>query len=312
MAVIGDFDPEEFQGVYRGPGDDDRARVLAEIQSLHSKWIVPVDTVVMGDVSWRPDLVAPKQQLLHLALTGDIPRALMRRMQAAQKHGYQVTVGLGSHRLDLGTLLALQELNARIVAVDWDEEQTSVRGHRSVADWIATERISLSPADLRCLAAARLGIAETEATNERGRLYEEVLCLVFSQVPWLTVDEHAYRNESEEIDLVLGVHATGHIAELAKGAVAIATAKNENKATGSATVKYLKEQMANRKGRCRLGFLCSATSISPAAKTEILRGSQSSDVVIAQVDREDLLALLADSEHLDHGVQALIRRAIDS
>jgi hypothetical protein len=312
MAVIGDFDPEAFQGVYRGPGDEDRARALAKVQSLDKKWTAPTDAVAVGDIRWRPDLVAPKRRVLHLALTGEIPRALMRRMRSAQEGGHQVTVALGSHRLDIETLLALQALNARIIAVDWDEDQMLVRAHRSVADWIATERISLSPDDLRCLAEARLTTAETEITNEKGRLYEEVLCLLFSQVPWITVDEHAYRNESEEIDLILGIHATGHIAELAKGAVAIATAKNEDKATGSSTVKYLKEQIANRKGRSKLGFLCSATTISPAAKTEILRGSQSSDLVIAQLDRKDLRELLNDAKHLDHAVQNLIRRAIDS
>jgi len=310
MAVIGDFDPQDFERGAPGPGDDDRQRALDAIQGLSSSWTVPDTAISFGNIRWCPDLVAPDDQLLHLALTGDIPRALLRRLRAAQDEGHDLTVALGSHRVETSTLLDLQELDARIVAVNWDNDPGSACSYRSVADWIATERISLTPADLRLLAGARLDAALADSTHLKGRLYEEVLCLVFSQVSWLTVDEHAYYNASEEIDLVLGVHAIGQVAELAKGAVAIATAKNESKPTDSATVKYLKEQMANRKGRCNLGFLCSASTVSGAAKTEILRGSQSSDHVLVPLDLIDLRSLLDDAEHLDQRLQRLISAAV--
>ena len=134
-------------------------------------------------------------------------------------------MALGSRGVDTPTLGLLQEIDARIVAVDCDDLAAGARTYRSVADWIATERISPAPDELRVLAEARLEATVAEPTNVKGRYYEETLCLVFSQIPWLTVEEHAYRNASEEIDIVLGIHATGHVAALVKGGVAIATAK---------------------------------------------------------------------------------------
>jgi hypothetical protein len=314
MPIIGPFDAEEFEGLYAGAGDEERSSALAAILSSGRGWKETEQALPLtGGARWRPDLRAGVKGILVLSLEGELPQAVLRRMRAAREGGYELTVALGSARLEVSMLLFLQEFDARIIAVDWfDRSVPRIGEYRSIADWIARERIALSPDDLRVLALSRLDAALADPTNVKGRLYEEVLCLLFSQIPWLTVDEHAYRNDSEEIDLVLGVHATGHIAGLAKGPVAIATAKNEATATGSATVKYLKEQMANRKDRCKLGFLCSASTISAEAGTEILRGSQSSDMVYACIDLQDLRGLLDNPSALDEGVQSIVRRAVDA
>ncbi|HWF33164.1 MAG TPA: hypothetical protein VG188_11460 [Solirubrobacteraceae bacterium] len=307
MDGASDFDFASF-----GPGDQERNRALAAIQELDGGWKASSTTLSFGAMRWRPDLQDGEQRALHLTLTGEIPGALKQRLRAAHEAGMRITVALGSRGVDMPTLEFVQAIDARIVAVDWGEEGSGVRIYRSVADWIATERISLAPDELRKLAEARLDAALAEPTNVKGRYYEETLCLVFSQVPWLTVEEHAYRNASEEIDLVLGIHATGHVAALVKGGVAVATAKNESTATGSNTVKYLKEQVANRKGRCTLGFLCSASTISKDARTEVLRGSQSAETVIVQLDLDDLRNLIRNSEELDQGLQRLIIRAVNA
>lgn len=311
MQIIGSFDPEEFDRLYAGPGDEERSRALVAI-ATKGGWGAPAHAISLGTgLGWRPDLVTSSNGVLALSLEGAFPQALLRRMRAAKALEYDLTVALGSPRIEVSILLALQELDTRIVAVDWlDRTRPKVTHYRSIADWIASEGIALSPEDLRDLAGVRLDEALADSTTTKGRLYEEVLCLVFSQISWITVDQHAYRNESEEIDLALGVHAAGHIAELARGPIAIATAKNENKSTGSGTVKYLKEQMANRNGRCKLGFLCSASTISADAKREILRGSQSSDFVLVQMDIQDLRSLLVDPSRLDVGIEGLILRAI--
>ncbi len=302
-----DFDFANF-----GPGDHERNRAVDAIRNLDGSWSASPTTLSFGNIRWRPDLQDGSQRVLHLTLTGEIPEALKRRLRAGHKAGLSITVALGSRGVDTATLGLLQEIDAWIIAVDCDDLAASARAYRSVADWIATERISLAPDELRVLAEARLDMAVAEPTSIKGRYYEETLCLVFSQIPWLTVEEHAYRNASEEIDIVLGIHATGHVAALVKGGVAIATAKNESKATGSSTVKYLKEQIANRKGRCTLGFLCSASTISKDAKTELLRGSQSSDIVIVELDYDDLRALILHPQDLDQGLQKLILRAINA
>ena len=110
---------------------------------------------------------------------------------------------------------------------------------------------------------------------------------------------------------MLSARGGGFLGRLSGGPIVVATAKNEGKATGSAVVKYLKEQMANRKGRCKLGFLCSATTISTSAKTEILRGSQGADHVIVPLSRAEIDDLLLDPEDLDEKLVGLIVKAIE-
>jgi hypothetical protein len=308
----GAINPDEIRGLGPLPDDVDRDLARDAICSLEPSWKPPTTALSFDGISWRPDLVGTKGKVLHLALDGDLPNALIRRMQAANRAGQSVTIALGIHGADIRTLLAVRALDSRVIAVDWEGRPTRVRSYRSVADWIASERIFLSPPDLQALASAHFKEALAAEPHKKGRLYEEVLCLVFSQVSWLTVDEHAFRNATEEIDLVLGIHAAGHVAELAKGAIAVATAKNEATPTGSDVVKYLKEQIANRHKRCKLGFLCSATTITSDARTEILRGSQSSELVLVPIEGDDLQALINAADALDEQMLILIRRAVSS
>jgi hypothetical protein len=167
--------------------------------------------------------------------------------------------------------------------------------------------MALRPAELRRLVAQCLAVAEdlTRTNHVRGHAYEEALCLVFSQVSWLKVIEHAYRNATEEIDIVLLVTGAGEYARLAGGPLAIATAKNEKKGLGSATVKYLEGQMRNRRDRCKLGFACARGDVSKAANLEIV-GLRRADLVIVPVGGEDLQRLLADADRLDERLAEMV------
>jgi hypothetical protein len=294
------------------PSEESREQLIEALQQADSNWTVPNEPLDFGgSTRWTPDLTK-QGSLLHLSMTGELPGAWSRRMTAAVEAGFNVTFATTASSLDIDVLLTLQRLDARIQRVDLTSGGPRVRALRSVADLVASERLFLDPVSLRALAQARLDEAlASEHNAKKGRWFEEALCLVFSQVSWLTVDEHSYNNASEEIDLLLACRAvSGYITGLVGGPIVLATAKNERKATNSATVKYLKEQMANRKGRCKLGFLCSASTISDEARTEILRGSQQGDAVIACVDGSDLQALIDGAETLDALVEDLIRKAV--
>jgi hypothetical protein len=292
-----------------GPAETDRRAALDAIRADDSKW-APSETADFSGVRWQPDLVRDGG-VLHLGLTSEVPNAWMRRMEAAASVGSDVTFATTVLDLPIEALERLQRIDARIIWVDTERTPPRAARYRSIADLIATERLYLDPAGLRVLAGSRLREAvETTDSHPKGRWFEEALCLLFSQVSWLTVDKHAYRNSTEEIDLLMGCHAIGHVDRLVGGAVVVGTAKNEAKPTGSQTVKYLKEQMANRKGRCKLGFLCSASTISSDASEEIMRGSQSTDAVIVPLDRKTFESLLDDVDELDRRIEQLIVDAV--
>jgi hypothetical protein len=303
------MESEELDPQPVGPSEVDRGVALQALCD-GSGWKIPDAPLDLGDLRWKPDLTATGA-VLHLSMTGALPGPWIRRMEAAAKADLKLTFATTATTLDVEALLALQSLDARIAIIDLSGDVPRVRAHRSVADLIAAERLFIDPGALRALAEHRLAEAgATDNNSKKGRWFEEVLCLVFSQVSWLTVDEHAYNNATEEIDLLISCRAVGYIAQLIGSPLVVATAKNENKATNSQTVKYLKEQVANRKGRCKLGFLCSASTISDDAKGEILRGSQSADIVIACIDREALVGLIQGADELDERLEALIRAAI--
>jgi hypothetical protein len=117
--------------------------------------------------------------------------------------------------------------------------------------------------------------------------------------------EHAYRNDTEEIDIALLVTGAGEYAQLAGGPLAIATAKNEKKSLGSATIKYLEGQMGNRRGRCKLGFACARGGVSKAANLEII-GLRRADVVIVPLGGDDLQRLLDDADRLDERLAEMV------
>jgi hypothetical protein len=293
-----------------GPTEADRRLAIDALRGDDAGWSEPESALEFGELRWQPDLVRDGA-VLHLCLTSEVPNAWLRRMDAAAAADRDVTFATTTLDLPISALRRIQRIDARVVWVDTSRSPTRVRKYRSIADLVARERLYLEPDGLKLLAGDRLQDAlATSNTSRKGRWYEEALCLVFSQVSWLTVDKHAYHNATEEIDLLMGCHAIGHVDRLVGGAVVLATAKNESKATDSQTVKYLKQQMANRKGRCKLGFLCSASKLSSGATAEILRGTPPHDAVIVPLDRAALEKLLADADELSRRVEDLILEAV--
>jgi hypothetical protein len=97
----------------------------------------------------------------------------------------------------------------------------------------------------------------------------------------------------------------GDYARLAGGPIAIATAKNEKKSLGSATIKYLEGQMGNRRGRCKLGFACARGEVSKAADLEIV-GLRRADALIVPIGEAELTQLLEEADRLDERLAELV------
>jgi hypothetical protein len=285
-----------------GPDDRQRAEIIDRLRDHDAKLTAPANPLQLEPgLRWTPDLM-DANRVLHLELGDHIPTAFVRRLRAAAAAGRSVLVATRAESLTFETLEFLQQLDVAPFELRQDDQRRwQVSGWSSVADWVARGNMALRPEELRKLVAQRLTAADdfTHRTNvARGTAYEEALCLVFSQVSWLKVVEHAYRNATEEIDIAMLVTGAGEYARLANGPIAIATAKNENKSLASATIKYLQQQMANRRGRAKLGFACARGQVSKSAQLEILRSSQT-DLLIVPIGETEFQGLLDDAERLD-------------
>lgn len=291
-----------------GPDASEREAVIAVLVEHDAKLERPSQPLDLEEgLRWTPDLL-DAERVVHVELGREIPKAFVRRLRAARAEGRKIVVATKAEALTFETLELLQDLEVAPFELRVDDESAwQVSEWRSVADWVARANMALRPAELRRLVSQCLAVAEDpDRTNHaRGHAYEEALCLVFSQVSWLRVVEHAYRNETEEIDIALLVTGAGAYAQLAGGPLAIATAKNEKKSLGSATVKYLEGQMGNRRGRCKLGFACARGDVSKAADLEII-GLRRADVVIVPIGGEDLQRLLDDADRLDERLAEMV------
>lgn len=284
--------------------DPTRDEAIAAILHLAPDLAPPSDPMQLPTCRWRPDLMA-EDRVVHLALGTTIPNAYLTRIEAAAQIGYVVDVAVAS-TLHVTELRRLQAVGVGIIAF---ESPTSVKVFSSVADWIALSQIALDGATLADLGFDLLAVSTTSpVSGTRGRAFEQLLCLVFSQVSWLRVSHHGLHNLTEEIDVTMQVNAAGSLAQLAGGAVALATAKNEQAPAGSATVKYLKGQMINRRQRCQLGFLCAMKGISRKAREEINRGSETERLIVP-LDRGALEELLRGADRLDLLIERRIHDA---
>lgn len=303
-------DPDESRP--HGPDENVRETIVAVLVEHDGKLERPSEPLDLGEgLRWVPDLV-DAHRVVHVELGEQIPIAFTRRLRAARAGNRKVVVATKAEALAFETLKLLQELEVSPFELRVDEEGTwHVSGWNSVADWVAGANMALRPAELRELVGQCLAVAEdpTRTNHARGHAYEEALCLVFSQVSWLKVHEHAYSNATEEIDIVLLVTGAGDYARMAGGPLAIATAKNEKKSLGSPTIKYLEGQMGNRRGRCKLGFACARGEVSKAAGLEII-GLRRADVVIVPLGGEQLQQLLEDADRLDERLAEMVIAAI--
>lgn len=299
-------DPDESRPL--GPDSNEREAIVALLMKHDPELRRPSEALDLEDgVRWAPDLL-DADRVVHVELGEQIPKAFVRRLRAARLAGRTVVVATKAEALTFDTLELLQELEVSPFELRIDDESTwHISEWSSVADWVARANMALRPTELRRLVGQCLTLAEDQSrTNHaRGHAYEEALCLVFSQVSWLKVVEHAYHNDTEEIDLALLVTGAGEYAQLAGGPLAIATAKNEKKSLSSATVKYLEGQMGNRRGRCKLGFACARGDVSKAAELEII-GLRRADVLIVPIGGEELQQLLDDADRLDERLAEMV------
>jgi hypothetical protein len=304
--VSDETDPDEARP--HGPDESVREAIIAVLVDHDGELQRPSEPLDLGEgLRWAPDLVDP-DRVVHVELGEQIPKAFARRLRAARTAGRKVVVATRAEALTFETLKLLQELEVAPFELRIDDDSVwHVSEWNSVADWVARANMALRPDELRQLVGLCLAVAEDQdrTNHARGHAYEEALCLVFSQVSWLKVIEHAYRNDTEEIDIVLLVTGAGDYARLAGGPLAIATAKNEKKSLGSATIKYLEGQMGNRRGRCKLGFACARGDVSKAADLEII-GLRRAEVVIVPMGGEQLQQLLDDADRLDERLAEMV------
>lgn len=288
---------------------DQRREVAEQIAGALSGWSVPQDAIALEGVRWLPDLVHADGRLLHLAFE-EIDDPWSRRLKAAYASSHRLVVACTPSALSLSNLGLLQAVDASPVLVNSVSDEIDLAQYGSVADLVAKYELSLGNDGLQALADPLLDRAlECPDTYAKGLLFEQVLCLVLSQVSYFQVLEHRYVNETEEIDLILGNRATGPLAEVFGGPLILVSGKNQAKPAGAPEVRDLRGNMGNRRGRCSFGILAAARELASTATKEQTHATDDPAKAVAVLSGT-MIRQLISSKKLDQDLQAELMKAV--
>ncbi len=271
-------------------------------------WSTPEGPIDLNDLKWRPDLIHEDGDLLHIAFDV-IERPWERRLKAASESERGVIVVLAPPALSISNLVLLQSIDVRPSLLDGNSDEPELIEYESVADLVASYELDLGE-HLSDLAIPLLDRAVASANSfEKGLLFEQVLCLILSQPRYFQVIDHRFKNETEEIDLVLRNLATGALGEILGGPLVLVSGKNQTKAVGGPEVRALRGNIGNRRCRCSFGILASAGSLARTAKAEQTHATNDPTLAVALLDGADIRKL-ATSGTLDGDLERLLMDAV--
>ncbi len=300
--------PEDEPSI--GYTDAERGAMVATLRSLSADWRPAVQPLGLTPKDWQPTLRRGKE-VVHLHTVEELSKPWIERMTLARDAGYRVLVAAPEEMWGVaGTLIAVDQVGASPIVLrrNGDSERWDAFSHESVTKLVVVgtkvllDRSTRSTLGLRALDRA----AAAKKADSRGRLFEAFLAFLFSQVSYLEVFSSNYRNDTEEIDIVLRNRQTAGGA-LPRSPLILVSAKNEKKPVGVPALTSLEAKMRNRRGQCGFGMLCCTGRFAGSVSEHLLRGSREPQVV-ALLDGAALRDLL-QAENIGSALEAAATKA---
>lgn len=262
----------------------DLQRVADGFASSVNGWAAPSDPVDLGNgLQWRPHLVGPNGEVAYVHLLQEVSPQWERRMRAAHARGRQVFVIAPPEAwISSATLSLAAELAAIPVMASEDRDGTlEFTQRRSVPELIARESILVDAKSVGQIGHMLLSRArDAESNFEKGRLFEDVLLLIFSQLDFLKFVATRKVTDTEEMDLVFQMRK--EMAQLPRSPVVIVSAKNEKgRPTDKNAYLALYSSMREKRGQCSLAFLCAAHRITGTVMKQAAKGASEPYVIVA-------------------------------
>lgn len=290
---------------------DDAVKIEEVLLTQQEKWSRPTTTIQVGTKQWLPNLIGKDDSLCHVHLTEELSAPWLSRIRSARQDGRTVVVAAPLPALySSGTLEALASTGCEICLLQSTRNGAwKPRMYRSVLEFIAMEGILLDGDLFTKLGRDAFDSALAARTNHlRGRLFEDLLCLVFSQVPYFKVFAHNYKNRTQEIDVVLRNRSTAG-GDIPVCPLVLVSGKNTTDPADVRAFGSLETKMRDRRGQCKVGFLCSARSIASTVGIQELRGSREERVIVL-IDGPRLRSLIDAGSGIDEAINRLTVEAM--
>lgn len=283
------------------------SRVLASTKGKH--WVKGSE-LDLGGKRWVPNAVSRDgTQLLYVFLQEDLARFARERLRIASERGITPTLALNLSSLFKPELLELLiQIDANVIVLDDYVEARRLEPRAALAA-LADIEVPVPPELRRSLARVVWHRMGDGTANQKGRRLEALLAFAFSQIQDLKVVERNYRNETEEIDLVLQIDSVSPRVWQKPGVPFILVeAKNRTDKASQPVVSSLITKLQTKRGTARIAILVSLAGFTEDARMQELRFS-SQDLCVAMIDRSNFEKLLL-AEDIDAELESLIRHAL--
>jgi hypothetical protein len=307
--------PNYFEEEDVAPGFEltDRTEMIRALQATDPDWKKPEHAVKLIKSSWRPDLVKGNTEVCHIHTIAGVGNAWKKRFKEALEAGIKVHVAAP---LDLWysseTLVELDMHEVTPIVLETNSASSSINWtatyFASIAELIALKNLKLDT-DVVKQIGRRLFMRSFDKGNsdEVGRRFEDFISLLFSQVSYFQVYKRNFENKTEEIDLVL-INRRVNERVLPNSPIVLVSAKNTKDSVGVRALSTLQVKMSNRRGMCKLGFLCASRHIAMTVSDQALRSSHEERVIVP-LSGTQLKHLIDNAEKIDEEIERLVLEA---
>lgn len=308
-ALVEEILDDPAPGRWISAKDIEAATELICTSKAGKRWYRGIE-LDLGAKRWRPTAVTEDgSQLLYVFLQDQLPRFVRDRLRLAANNGISSTLALNLASLYKPEVVELLvEIDADVLVLD-DYDEARRLEPRALLTALADIEVPVSPELRRSVASvvwARIG----EGTaHQKGRRLESLLAFLFAQVQDLKVVERNYRNESEEIDLVLQIdNFSSRVWQNLGVPFILVEAKNRADKASQQMMSSLITKLQTKRGAARIALLVSLAGFTEDARLQELRFS-TQDICVAMIDREQLEKLLS-ADDVDTALEELVRQAL--
>lgn len=286
----------------------DVERVIERIRSANKKvkWQSNIG-LDLKTKRWVPSAVTEsRRRILHVCLTGSIPRHIASRMTEAYECDFQLFVALTIDALYSPEVLELLvDVDADVIVLqDCRPKDLSPRHFLAAMADLGVPSDPITRTQICKPVYDRIG---SGSNQQKGRRFEALLAYLLSQITDFRVVERNLRTATQELDVVLQIDHHSSRAWQQHVPYMLVEAKNQNDMTPAPVVSGLMSKIRTKGQSCKMGLLISTSGFTSDAKQEELRYSESENRIV--FIGPDELSSLIEAIDLDEALDELVRQA---
>ncbi|GAA3040265.1 restriction endonuclease [Microbacterium dextranolyticum] len=308
-ALVEEIVDEPSQGKPVGVADVEAAAARIYANTKGQDWVEDTE-LDLGSKRWKPNAVSNDgTRLLYVFLQDELPRYVRDRLGLAAERGIRPTLALNLATLFKPELVELLVgVDADVIVLD-DYVTTRQLDAKSVLVALADVEVPVSPELRRGVAKVVWSRIGDGTSQEKGRRLEALLAFTFAQIRDLKVVERNYRNETEEIDLVLQIdNFSSRVWQKSGVPFILVEAKNRSDKASQPMVSTLITKLQTKRGTARIAVLVSLGGFTDDARMQELRFS-TQDICVVMIDRAQLENLLS-ADDVDAEFETIVRQAM--